>query len=87
MGACIFLIVSWYVWYWRNAVVFQHNEGIKEKLLDMVRIKSFNWIKVKATGATFSFYEWMVDPVACALVVRRHKKALQLYLKQKHAQR
>ncbi|GKV49601.1 hypothetical protein SLEP1_g56341 [Rubroshorea leprosula] len=41
MGACMFLIVSWYLWYWRNAVVFQNNGSFKEKLLDMVQIKSF----------------------------------------------
>ncbi|GKU93958.1 hypothetical protein SLEP1_g7507 [Rubroshorea leprosula] len=83
MGACMFLIVSWYLWYWRNAVVFQHNGSFKEKLLDMVQIKSFSWIKSKHTGVMFSFHEWTGDPVACALEVRRHKKELKRYLKLK----
>ncbi|GKV51072.1 hypothetical protein SLEP1_g57750 [Rubroshorea leprosula] len=76
MGACMFLIVSWYLWYWRNG-------SFKEKLLDMVQIKSFSWIKSKNTSAMFSFHEWTGDPVACALEVRRHKKELKRYLKLK----
>ncbi|GKV36997.1 hypothetical protein SLEP1_g45073 [Rubroshorea leprosula] len=67
----------------RNAIVFQNNGSFKEKLLDMVKIKSFSWIKSKNIGSMFSFYEWMDDPVACALEVRRHKKELKMYLKLK----
>ncbi|GKV43557.1 hypothetical protein SLEP1_g50836 [Rubroshorea leprosula] len=41
MGACIFLVVSWYLWYWRNGKVFNNGNNIRGRLMDMVQAKSF----------------------------------------------
>ncbi|GKU89472.1 hypothetical protein SLEP1_g3604 [Rubroshorea leprosula] len=82
MGACIFLVVSWYLWYWRNGKVFDNEAVIRGRLLDMIQAKSFLWIKNKVNGCAFSFNEWKVNPVACALSMRSHKQAMKLFLKQ-----
>ncbi|GLT40896.1 hypothetical protein SLA2020_149960 [Shorea laevis] len=47
MGACIFLVSSWYLWYWRNDKVFNKGENVRGRLLEMVQAKSFFWIKNK----------------------------------------
>ncbi|GKV27151.1 hypothetical protein SLEP1_g36354 [Rubroshorea leprosula] len=82
MGACIFLVVSWYLWYWRNGKVFDNEAIIRGRLLDMIQAKSFLWIKNKVNGCAFSFNEWKVNPVACALSMRSHKQAMKLFHKQ-----
>ncbi|GLT90129.1 hypothetical protein SLE2022_080780 [Rubroshorea leprosula] len=40
------------------------------------------WIKNKVNGCAFSFNEWKVNPVACALSMRSHKQAMKLFHKQ-----
>ncbi|GLT52003.1 hypothetical protein SLA2020_253690 [Shorea laevis] len=41
MGACIFLVVSWYLWYCRNMGVFKHLVSFRERVVDMVQAKTF----------------------------------------------
>ncbi|GLT87099.1 hypothetical protein SLE2022_051990 [Rubroshorea leprosula] len=82
MGACIFLTVSWYLWYWRNGKVFNSGDNIRGRLVDMVQAKSFFWIKNKIQGCVFSFHEWKLNPVECASSMRRYKRELKLVHKQ-----
>ncbi|GKU96326.1 hypothetical protein SLEP1_g9574 [Rubroshorea leprosula] len=58
MGACIFLVAAWYLWYWRNGEVFNNGNNIRGRLMEMVQAKSFFWIKNKIHGCVFSFHEW-----------------------------
>ncbi|GKV12521.1 hypothetical protein SLEP1_g23652 [Rubroshorea leprosula] len=74
MGSCIFLAVAWYVWYRRNTQVFREDEGIPEKMLERVQVKTFVWLKAKVKGCVFSFYEWQDSPMECAKSVKRHKR-------------
>ncbi|GLT45582.1 hypothetical protein SLA2020_194050 [Shorea laevis] len=53
MGACIFLVVSWYLWYWRNVLVFRNTRDIREQLLELIQIKSYFWIRNKVAGCAF----------------------------------
>ncbi|GKV02160.1 hypothetical protein SLEP1_g14627 [Rubroshorea leprosula] len=82
MGACIFLVASWYLWYWRNGEVFNNGNNIRGRLMDMVQAKSFFWIKNKIHGCVFSFHEWKLKPVECALSVRKYKQMQKLFHKQ-----
>ncbi|GKV02234.1 hypothetical protein SLEP1_g14693 [Rubroshorea leprosula] len=82
MGACISLVVSWYLWYWRNSKVFNNGNNIRGRLLEMIQAKSFFWIKNKVQGCVCSFHEWKVNPVGCALSMRRYKRELKLFRKQ-----
>ncbi|GKV42785.1 hypothetical protein SLEP1_g50152 [Rubroshorea leprosula] len=80
MGACIFLVVSWYLWYRRNAQVFRKDEGI-ENLLERVQVKTFLWIKSKVNGCVFSFHEWQSCPKECAMSVKNHKRMRKQFYK------
>ncbi|GKV46066.1 hypothetical protein SLEP1_g53078 [Rubroshorea leprosula] len=82
MGACIFLVAAWYLWYWRNGEVFNNENNIRGRLMEMVQAKSFFWIKNKIHGCVFSFHEWKVKPVECALSVRKYKQMQKLFHKQ-----
>ncbi|GKV33389.1 hypothetical protein SLEP1_g41906 [Rubroshorea leprosula] len=82
MGACIFLVATWYLWYWRNGEVFNNGKNIRGRLMEMVQAKSFFWIKNKIHGCVFSFHEWKIKPVECALSVRKYKQMQKLFHKQ-----
>ncbi|GKV34384.1 hypothetical protein SLEP1_g42759 [Rubroshorea leprosula] len=81
LGACVFLVVAWYLWYWRNACVFKNYGSLQECLLDKVQMKSFFWIKNKVDGCAFSLYEWQMNPIECALAIKRHKRLLKSFQK------
>ncbi|GLT76723.1 hypothetical protein SLA2020_483660 [Shorea laevis] len=82
VSACIFLVVSWYLWFWRNERVFGSAGDYREKMLERVQAKSFFWIKHKVAGCAFFFSQWQLNPVDCAAEVKRYKKCLSLFLKQ-----
>ncbi|GKV26308.1 hypothetical protein SLEP1_g35639 [Rubroshorea leprosula] len=64
----------------RNAQVFREDEGIPEKLLERVQVKTFLWLKAKVKGCIFPFHEWQSCPTECAKAVKRHKRMRkQLY--------
>ncbi|GLT45512.1 hypothetical protein SLA2020_193400 [Shorea laevis] len=41
LGALIFLITAWFVWFWRNQKVFGTGEMLGERILDSIQSKSF----------------------------------------------
>ncbi|GLT38130.1 hypothetical protein SLA2020_123960 [Shorea laevis] len=81
-SACIFLVVSWYLWFWRNEKVFGSARDHREQILERIQAKSFFWIKHKVAGCAFSYSQWQLNPVECAAEVKRHKRCLKLFLKQ-----
>ncbi|GKV44007.1 hypothetical protein SLEP1_g51236 [Rubroshorea leprosula] len=82
MGACIFLVVAWYLWYWRNVLVFQKHGDFREQLLEVIQGKSFFWIRNKVEGCVFSFVQWQNNPVECAKELSRYKKSLKIFKQQ-----
>ncbi|GKV48490.1 hypothetical protein SLEP1_g55300 [Rubroshorea leprosula] len=66
MGACIFLVTAWYLWYRRNVLVFQREEVIKEQLLELIQVKTHFWIRNKVAGCAFSLVQWQSNPRECA---------------------
>ncbi|GKV46638.1 hypothetical protein SLEP1_g53612 [Rubroshorea leprosula] len=82
MGACIFLVVAWYIWYWRNVLVFQQHGDIREQLLELIQDKSYLWIRNKVEGSVFSFVQWQKNPVECARELTRYKRSLKVFKQQ-----
>lgn len=62
--------------------MFNNEDSIRGRLLDMLQAKSFSWIKNKVNGCAFSFNEWKVNPVECAVFGKRYKRLLKLFHKQ-----
>ncbi|GLT44088.1 hypothetical protein SLA2020_180050 [Shorea laevis] len=82
MGACIFLVTSWYLWYWRNTLVFKSHGEIRAQLLELIQQKSYVWIKNKVKGCVFSLAQWQSHPGECAKEMKSYKRSLKLFTKQ-----
>ncbi|GKV27293.1 hypothetical protein SLEP1_g36479 [Rubroshorea leprosula] len=83
LGACLFLVGSWYIWYWRNIRVFQNIGECRDGLLHMIQSKTFLWIKNKVAGSVFSIVDWKLNPRKCAAVIRKHRSLLRAFHKHK----
>ncbi|GLT99814.1 hypothetical protein SLE2022_172280 [Rubroshorea leprosula] len=81
MGACIFLVTSWYLWYWRNVLVFRSNEDLGDRLLELIQVKSYFWIRNKVSGSVFSLIQWQSNPTACAMELKSYKRSLKEFHK------
>lgn len=61
----VWLAVVWSVWLLRNDIVFGSAVFDHEYLLDIIQFRSWNWIRNKLKGVSFSIFEWKTSPVAC----------------------
>ncbi|GKV44689.1 hypothetical protein SLEP1_g51849 [Rubroshorea leprosula] len=62
---CIWFTVTWTIWLARNEKIFKQKEVDRRKLLEMVQIRAFNWIKGKREGCYFSLSDWIQYPTGC----------------------
>ncbi|GLT78956.1 hypothetical protein SLA2020_504730 [Shorea laevis] len=83
MGACIFLVVTWYIWYWRNILLFRNNGDVREQLLEMIQVKSYFWIRNKVAMCAFQLAQWQGNPIECARELKKFKKSLKMFNQQK----
>ncbi|GKV32726.1 hypothetical protein SLEP1_g41312 [Rubroshorea leprosula] len=82
MGACIFLVTAWYLWYRRNVLVFQREEDIKEQLLELIQVKTHFWVRNKVAGCAFSLVQWQSNLRECARELKWYKKSLKIFNQQ-----
>ncbi|GKV33677.1 hypothetical protein SLEP1_g42153 [Rubroshorea leprosula] len=62
---CIWNSLVWTVWLARNQKTFQGKEINREKLLELIQLKSFHWITTKKERFAFTLTDWFLNPVAC----------------------
>ncbi|GKU94281.1 hypothetical protein SLEP1_g7800 [Rubroshorea leprosula] len=62
---CIWNSLVWTVWLGRNQKTFQGKEINREKLLELIQLKSFLWITAKKKRYAFTLTDWFLNPVAC----------------------
>ncbi|GKV05172.1 hypothetical protein SLEP1_g17212 [Rubroshorea leprosula] len=86
LGACLFLVGAWYIWYWRNIRVFQNKGECKDGLLHMIQSKTFLWIKNKVAGSVFLIFHWKFNPLECAVAIRKHRRLLRAFHKCKNGE-
>ncbi|GLT81644.1 hypothetical protein SLE2022_000820 [Rubroshorea leprosula] len=82
VGACLFLVTSWYLWFWRNTLVFRSNGELKEQLLELIKVKTYFWIRNKVHGCVFPLAQWQCNPRECAQELKSYKRFLKLFTKQ-----
>ncbi|GJV02774.1 RNA-directed DNA polymerase, eukaryota [Tanacetum coccineum] len=56
----------WYVWNYRNKILFDEINPMKSMLLDNVISSSFHWCKYRSK-ASFGWNEWLKNPFLIAL--------------------
>ncbi|GLT33516.1 hypothetical protein SLA2020_080980 [Shorea laevis] len=79
VGALIFLVGAWFVWYWRNIKVFQIAPMTETQLLESIQAKSFLWLKNKELGCVFSYTNWLSKPMDCREAIVQYRKNLKRY--------
>ncbi|XP_057425981.1 uncharacterized protein LOC130719376 [Lotus japonicus] len=57
------------IWYSRNALVFKDEEVNIQKVLDLIQLKSWSWLKAKIKGFSYTLFEWQSHPMLCLEVI------------------
>ncbi|GLT59469.1 hypothetical protein SLA2020_322840 [Shorea laevis] len=81
LGAFIFLITAWFVWFWRNQKVFGTGEMLGKRILDSIQSKSFFWLKSKDPGGGFSYTDLLLRPLECNKAIVQHGRNIKSYKK------
>ena len=57
------------IWWTRNNVLFNSGVVDVERIVDAIKYKVWLWLKVKEESFTFSFFEWLGNPLICMQVL------------------
>jgi hypothetical protein len=60
----IWFACVWCIWKARNAKCFHNKEIIIEKLVEEVKVLSWNWLRFKSKNLDFNLQHWCVNPRA-----------------------
>jgi hypothetical protein len=55
----------WVIWKERNNRIFQQKLLTSDRLAEMVKIMSFNWLKANMPSFAFSYNDWGQHPLLC----------------------
>jgi hypothetical protein len=55
----------WCIWKARNDKVFKNKEVQMEKIVEFVKILSWNWLKFKACNLEYNVAHWCLNPRVC----------------------
>ncbi|GKV09896.1 hypothetical protein SLEP1_g21329 [Rubroshorea leprosula] len=61
----LWFALVWTIWLSRNETVFQHKKHDDDKLLQLVQIRSFHWVRILLNLENLSLMEWISNPVRC----------------------
>lgn len=66
-GVNVWRSCVWAIWLARNQIVFKQvvNAADKERLIEVIKLKSWIWLRGKLKGFSYSFYEWSTNPKVC----------------------
>ncbi|GKV15062.1 hypothetical protein SLEP1_g25863 [Rubroshorea leprosula] len=62
---CIWFSAVWSIWLARNEKLFRGKEVEAGRLLELVQVRAFKWIKGKRRGSLFTVSDWILNPVSC----------------------
>jgi len=53
------------VWEQRNSIVFNQGVADVEEIFQKVQLKAWQWLKHKGPPFSYSFTDWMLNPLIC----------------------
>jgi len=53
------------IWDQRNAIIFKQHVVDAEEILQMAQLKSWLWMKYRASNNSHSFTDWLLNPFVC----------------------
>ncbi|GKV05619.1 hypothetical protein SLEP1_g17606 [Rubroshorea leprosula] len=62
---CIWFGIVWSLWLARNEKIFREKEPDRRRLLELVQIRTFRWLKSRDGGCVFSLSDWLHNPTDC----------------------
>ncbi|GKV35976.1 hypothetical protein SLEP1_g44163 [Rubroshorea leprosula] len=65
---CIWNTVIWSMWLTRNQIIYRDSKVNRGKLFELIRLRSFAWIKVRKVRCYFNLSNWLLDPISCLTV-------------------
>nr|AFK35761.1 unknown [Lotus japonicus] len=65
MLCSVWWAVIWTVWNHRNDVIFRDEEVQMHKAMEMVKLKSWQWLNARKHNFSYSLYEWYCDSLSC----------------------
>ncbi|GAB4842517.1 hypothetical protein Ancab_012491 [Ancistrocladus abbreviatus] len=54
----IFAATMWSIWLSRNELIFRGENILEQKLVSLIRIRSFEWVRFRSKWGEFSFEQW-----------------------------
>lgn len=64
-GAVRFGLFVWLIWLMRNEGVFKGGESDLQAVVDLIKWRSWHWVKAKFGGFAYSLFEWIPNPLDC----------------------
>lgn len=61
----IWFVCIWVLWRMRNEKVFRRIEGGALSFIEDIQLIAWKWIKSKAHGFNYAFYQWVINPKEC----------------------
>lgn len=55
----------WSIWLLRNSIMSRGGQVDLLSVLELIKMRSWWWLKARAKNFKATFYEWDVDPVYC----------------------
>lgn len=63
--ACI-----WCLWASRNDMVFKTSLSAVSRIVENVKLKTWNWLRSRVKGFMYSFFEWQSNPLHCLASIK-----------------
>ncbi|GKV35665.1 hypothetical protein SLEP1_g43906 [Rubroshorea leprosula] len=61
----VWFALVWTIWLTRNEVLFNNKIVDKNKLFDLVQVRSFHWLTNRGKVLRYSFSDWLLNPHLC----------------------
>ncbi|GLT97294.1 hypothetical protein SLE2022_148670 [Rubroshorea leprosula] len=73
---CIWFSIVWSIWLARNEKVFRGKDADRDRIVELVQLRAFNWIKCKGGGGFFSLADWFHNPAGCLEMSYGNRKSM-----------
>nr|KYP33718.1 hypothetical protein KK1_045404 [Cajanus cajan] len=61
----IWLVTLWSIWLARNEAVFSQKFMDPEEVVDLIKLRSWNWLRAKDSAFQYPFALWSNNPFSC----------------------
>ncbi|ESW24470.1 hypothetical protein PHAVU_004G133800 [Phaseolus vulgaris] len=58
------------IWEHRNNMIFRQRVPDSEEILQVAQLLSWLWLKHRESTFSYSFSDWLLNPIQCLLCVR-----------------